>query len=112
MSGWRSAWRSLRKAAGMPSFRIYDLRRQFVTEPRDSGVPESVIRELAGHVDPQRMVLYSHPRLAAQRLALEALAVIKVGQSEGSYVTKALPLSSSQNPTIANKGESGRGARI
>jgi integrase len=94
MSGWRSAWRSLRKAAGMPKLRYYDLRHQFVTELNEAGVPEGVIRELAGHVDPQMMRIYSHPRLAAKRVAVEALATVRqatpaaqTGQFEGSYVT-------------------------
>jgi integrase len=96
MSGWRSAWRSLRKAAGMPKLRYYDLRHQFVTELNEAGVPEGVIRELAGHVDPQMMRIYSHPRLAAKRLAVEALATVKTGQSEGyvtNHVTKQLSAS-------------------
>jgi integrase len=49
--GWRSAWRSLRRAAGMPKLRFYDLRHQFVTELCEAGLPEAVIRELAGHID-------------------------------------------------------------
>jgi len=88
MGGWRSAWRSLRKAAQMPKLRYYDLRHLFVTELNEAGVPEGVIRELAGHVDPQMMRIYSHPRLAAKRLAVEALATVKTGQFEGGYVTK------------------------
>ena len=38
MSSWRSAWRSLRKAAGLPGFRYYDLRHQCVTEMLEAGV--------------------------------------------------------------------------
>jgi integrase len=99
MSGWRSAWRSLRKAAGMPKLRYYDLRHQFVTELNEAGVPEGVIRELAGHIDPAMTRLYSHPRLAARRAAVEALSTVKPSPQsalpEGSYatnhVTKALP---------------------
>ncbi len=106
--GWRSAWRSLRKVAAkedkekgypeMPrlaSLRFYDLRHQYVTELCEAGIPESVIRELAGHVDPAMMRIYSHPRWAARRAAVEALATVKTGQFEGGYgtnhVTKALP---------------------
>ncbi len=85
--GWRSAWRSLRMAAGMPNLRFYDLRHQFVTELCEAGVPESVIRELAGHVDPAMTRHYSHPRLAARRAAVESLATVKVGQFQGGYVT-------------------------
>jgi integrase len=89
MSGWRSAWRSLRKAAAegdkekgleaiprLAKLRFYDLRHQFVTELCEAGVPESVIRELAGHVDPQMMRIYSHPRVAARRAAVETLGSV------------------------------------
>ena len=124
--GWRSAWRSLREAAAkkdpdkgleaMPrlaNLRYYDLRHQFVTEMCEAGVPESVIRELAGHVDPAMMRIYSHPRLAAKRTAVEALATVKSGQSEGGYVTnhvtKALPAVTVEAEVIE---KSGRGAQI
>ena len=75
----------------MPKLRFYDLRRQFVTELCEAGVPESVIRELAGHIDPAMTQHYSHPLLAARRAAVETLAVVKpVAHSreiEGDYVT-------------------------
>ena len=92
-SGWRKAWRSLRAAAAkgdeaigkhpMPrlaTLRYYDLRHLFVTELSEEGVPESVIRELAGHVDPEMMRIYSHPRLAARRAAVAVLSTVKVPQ--------------------------------
>jgi integrase len=107
-SGWRSAWRSLRKAAAkgdpergiepMPrlaKLRYYDLRHQCVTEMLEAGIPEGVIREVAGHVDPAMTAWYSHPRLAARRAAVEVLSAVKPGHFEGGYVTnhvtKALP---------------------
>lgn len=100
MSGWRTAWRSLREAAAtgdaergidpMPrlaKFRYYDLRHQCITEMLESGVPEGVIREVAGHIDPNMTRHYSHPRIAARRAAVEALMTAKLGQFEGGYVT-------------------------
>jgi len=107
---WRSAWRSLRKAAAegdpeakidpMPrlaKFRYYDLRHQCITEMLESGVPEGVIREVAGHIDPDMTRHYSHPRIAARRAAVEALMTAKTGQFEGGYdtnhVTKQLAAS-------------------
>ena len=76
-------------------------------------MPEAVIRELAGHVDPAMMQIYSHPRLAAQRVAVEAFAAVKGGQSEGGYVTnhvtKALPGASGKVEVIEKNG---RGAQI
>ena len=108
MSSWRSAWRTLRKDAAkedkdagreaMPrlaNLRFYDLRHQAITEMLEAGVPEGVIREVAGHVDPAMTRHYSHPRLAARRAAVETLMVTKTVQFPGGYVTnhvtKALP---------------------
>lgn len=100
MSGWRTAWRSLREAAAkgdhesgiepMPRlarFRYYDLRHQCITEMLESGVPEGVIREVAGHVDPAMTRHYSHPRIAARRAAVETLVTARPGQLDGGYGT-------------------------
>lgn len=129
-SGWRRAWRSLREEAGkadkeqgreaMPklaALRFYDLRHLFVTELCEAGIPEAVIRELAGHVDPDMTRHYSHPRLAARRAAVDVLATVKVSPTpattDGGYVTnhvtKALPAPSESSETIERNG---RGARI
>jgi intergrase/recombinase len=110
MSSWRSAWRTLRKEAAkadnktgreqMPrlaKLRFYDLRQQAITEMLEAGVPEGVIREVAGQVDPAMTRHYSHTRLAARRAAVQALMTQKTDEVEGSYdakrVTKALPRS-------------------
>lgn len=109
--GWRSAWRSLRQAAAagdpangveaiprLAELRFYDLRHQFVTELCEAGVPEAVIRELAGHIDPEMTRHYSHPRIAARRAAVEMLAPPKrrrkrsrIGGYVTKHATKALP---------------------
>jgi len=110
MSNWRTAWRSLRKAAAegdpergieaiprLAKFRYYDLRHQCITEMLELGVPEGVIREVAGHIDPNMTRHYSHPRIAARRAAVEALMTAKTGQFQGGYdtnhVTKQLSAS-------------------
>ncbi len=113
MRDWRKAWRNLRKAAGMRNFRFYDLRHLFVTELCEAGVPESVIRELAGHIDPAMTRHYSHPRMAARRAAVEPLGTVKPAPFEGGYVTnhvtKALPVANEGSQVLE---EIGRGARI
>jgi len=86
-NGWRSAWRSLRKAAGFPRLRFYDLRHQCITELAEGGVPAEVIREVAGHVDPAMMRWYSHPRLEARRRAVAILGLTKGPAQEGGHVT-------------------------
>lgn len=123
---WRTAWRNLREEAAkgdkeknkremarLANLRFYDLRHQFVTELCEAGVPEAVIRELAGHVDPQMMKIYSHPRLAAKRLAVEALTTVKTGRPEGGYVTNhvtnAMPAATEESQDIKKIG---RGAQI
>ncbi len=61
----------------LASLRYYDLRHQCVTEMLEAGIPEGVIREVVGHIDPAMTRHYSHPRLAAKRAAVEALSTIK-----------------------------------
>ena len=53
----------------------------------EAGVPEGVIREIAGHVDPAMTMHYSHPRLAARRAAVETLMKAQAPSSEESHVT-------------------------
>jgi hypothetical protein len=53
----------------------------------EAGIPEGVIREIAGHVDPAMTRHYSHPRIAARRAAVEALITVKAEQFEVGYVT-------------------------
>ena len=97
--------------------RFYDLRHLFVTELCEAGIPEAVIRELAGHVDPEMTRHYSHPRLAARRAAVEVLSAVKLpaqtpNQGGGyvtNHVTKALPAAAGGEQVIEGVG---RGARI
>jgi len=72
--GWHSAWGSLRKAAGFPGLRYYNLRHQCITEMIEKGVPEGVIREVVGHIDPEMLRRYSHIRRAARRAAVESIS--------------------------------------
>ena len=56
----------------------------------EAGIPEGVIREVAGHVDPAMTRHYSHPRLAARRAAAEVLSTVKLpptSRSRRGYVT-------------------------
>jgi len=115
MSSWRSAWRTLRSAAGMSKLRYYNLRHQAITEMLEGGIPEGVIREVAGHIDPAMTQRYSHPRLAARRAAVEAITSVTItnsGQFEGGYVTnhvtKALPSSIDESKLIESNGRDGQ----
>jgi integrase len=58
--GWRSAWRSLRKAAGLGKFRFHDLRHTFITTHAEMGTPLPVLMEQAGHLSEKMTRLYTH----------------------------------------------------
>jgi integrase len=73
MKGWRSAWRSLTKAAGLKGLRFHDLRHQAITELCESGLSDMTIMGIAGHVSKEMLQHYSHIRLQAKRQAVECL---------------------------------------
>jgi len=89
---WRSAWRSLRKAAGLPKLRFHDLRHHAITELAESSTAsDSTIMSIAGHVSREMLDHYSHVRLDAKRNALDCLSQ---SDNTGGYVTKRVT-----NPT-------------
>jgi len=71
---WRSAWRSLKKAAGIRHLRFHDLRHHAITELAESDASEQTIMSVAGHVSRQMLEHYSHVRLEAKRRAVESLS--------------------------------------
>jgi integrase len=79
---WRSAWRSLRKAAGIPVLRFHDLRHHAITELAESEASDATIMAIAGHVSRQMLEHYSHVRLDLKRKALDGLAT-RGSKSEG-----------------------------
>jgi len=75
---WRSAWRSLRKAAGIAALRFHDLRHHAITELAESQASDATIMAIAGHVSRQMLEHYSHVRLDLKRKALDGLATRRV----------------------------------
>jgi integrase len=47
---WGSAWRTLRKAGGIPALRFHDLRHHAITELAESQASEATIMAITGHV--------------------------------------------------------------
>jgi integrase len=93
MKGWRSAWRSLTKAAGLKGLRFHDLRHQAITELCESGLSDMTIMGIAGHVSREMLQHYSHIRLQAKREAVERL--------EGA-IPKSPQLTPTAEPTRPN----------
>ncbi len=71
---WRSAWRNLRKAAGLDRFRFHDLRVTAITELAKAGAPDATLMAIAGHMSRRMLEHYSHVRMKAKREAVEKLS--------------------------------------
>ena len=71
---WRSAWRALRKAAGLDGFRFHDLRHTSITELAVAGAPDATLIPIAGHMSRRMLEHYSHVRMKAKREAVEKLS--------------------------------------
>lgn len=82
MTSWRSAWRALRKAAGLEHVRFHDGRHTALTRLAEKGVADWVIRAQFGHVSPQMMATYSHVRRKALNEAAAALEPDAVPSTE------------------------------
>ncbi len=102
-ASWRTAWRKLTRAVTCPAcgtlqnpaancandkckadiktlkssiqgLRFHDLRHHAITELAESQASDSTVRSIAGHVSAKMLAHYSHTRLQAKRMALDALA--------------------------------------
>ena len=80
MITWGTAWRTLRKKAGLPTLRFHDLRHHAVTKLAESGASDQTIMALAGHVSPELLAHYSHIRHQAKREAVEAINSYQPGE--------------------------------
>ncbi|MGI9069122.1 MAG: tyrosine-type recombinase/integrase [Pyrinomonadaceae bacterium] len=72
MAGWRTAWRTILREAGIKA-RFHDLRHTAVTTMAEAGLPDHVIMAQVGHVDPAMVKHYSHIRRQALNQAAAAL---------------------------------------
>jgi len=73
MKTWRTAWRKLTRAAGLPGFRFHDLRHHCITRLAEAGTPDQTLMAIAGHISQDMLEHYSHIRMQAKRAAVAAL---------------------------------------
>jgi len=73
MTSWRTAWRNIRRAAGLTHVRFHDGRHTAITTLAEKGLPDWVIQAQVGHVAPEMMKTYSHIRREALNQAAAAL---------------------------------------
>jgi integrase len=72
MAGWRSAWRSILREAGIKA-RFHDLRHTAVTTMTEAGLPDHTIMAQVGHLSPAMVKHYSHTRREALNQCAAAL---------------------------------------
>ncbi len=72
-TSWSAAWRSLRRAAGLPKLRFYDFRHSFITDGGEAGVPLQVMQDLVGHMSPEMTRHYTHIHNQAKLKAVRAI---------------------------------------
>lgn len=73
--GWRTAFREVRAAAGLPWLRQHDLRHQAITKLLEKpDVSEETVKAIAGHVSKRILDTYSHIRIKAKGDALMGIA--------------------------------------
>ena len=71
---FKTAWLKLIVAAGLPGFRMYDLRHHAITVLlENSEVSDETAEAIAGHISREMKKQYSHIRIEARRAAVEAL---------------------------------------
>lgn len=76
--GWRTAFREIRAAAGLPWLRPHDLRHHAITKLLERpDVSEETVKAIAGHVSARILQHYSHIRIEAKRKALETLSILQ-----------------------------------
>ena len=72
---WKTAWRKLRAAAGMPTLRFKDLRHHAITRLLENeNISERTVIDMAGHVGSGMLKRYSHIRMKTKRDAVDELA--------------------------------------
>jgi len=70
---WRTAWRRLRKAAGLDGLRFHSLRHSFISAMAERNVPLAVVQAMAGHMSAAMTRHYTHISSQAARNAVELL---------------------------------------
>jgi integrase len=72
-TSWDSAWEALKQAAGLPGFRLHDLRHTHITHAIEEGVPIEVVMAQVGHVTPEMTRYYTHLGSNAKHDAVAAV---------------------------------------
>jgi integrase len=72
IKSWRTAWRRALGNAEL-SIRFHDLRHTCITKLAEGQASEQTLMSIAGHLSRKMVEHYSHIRMAAKRVALDAI---------------------------------------
>ena len=71
MTTWKTAWKNLRKAAGLEDVKTHDGRRTVITTMAEQGIPITTIEAVVGH---SKLILdYVRTRRSAMNEAVNVL---------------------------------------
>jgi len=74
---WDTAWRNLRKAAGLHGLRFHNCRHTFITVMAELGVPRAVTQGMVGHMSEAVTRSYEHISDNVARAAVEKLEKLR-----------------------------------
>jgi integrase len=69
----KKAWGEMRKRSGVHC-RIHDLRHTAITRLAETGVSDATLMAIVGHMSRRMLEHYSHIRMQAKRVAMDALS--------------------------------------
>ena len=87
-SGIKSLWNEVRAASGLKWFRPYDTRHTAITRLAESGVPMSVIMDMAGHISPAMTRHYTH---ICEPQKLRAMRQVQAAMRDGHSIHLPAP---------------------
>jgi integrase len=70
---WRTAWRNMTRAAGLPHVHFHDLRHTAITRGREQGVDIGILKAIAGQMDARMVEYYSHIGSGVKRNAVDRI---------------------------------------
>ena len=76
----QTSWENAKQRAGVEC-RFHDLRHTSISRMAESGVPDTTIMAIAGHVSRAMLERYSHISMVGKRKAVEALEGAKILQN-------------------------------
>jgi integrase len=72
IKSWRTAWRRALEDSEL-NIRFHDLRHTCITKLAEGQASEQTLMSIAGHLSRKMLEHYSHIRMAAKRVALDAI---------------------------------------